>query len=116
MLTVKLHAAVKLQSYILSTTTETRVHLRDPELLWRLQSYILSTTTETSNIPRYPRPFNRFNRTSFQQQLKLVRGPLFSKEKRKLQSYILSTTTETFTERVVLKTNLASIVHPFNNN
>ena len=48
MLTVKLHAAVK------------------------LQSYILSTTTETSNIPRYPRPFNRFNRTSFQQQLKLI--------------------------------------------
>ena len=37
----------KLQSYILSTTTETSSRLSELHLLLMLQSYILSTTTET---------------------------------------------------------------------
>ena len=60
----------------------------------QLQSYILSTTTETQkNIWKKGLRMS-FNRTSFQQQLK----PLASYLKRiggLLQSYILSTTTET---------------------
>ena len=36
----------------------------------QLQSYILSTTTETLKITKKPRRYWRFNRTSFQQQLK----------------------------------------------
>ena len=59
-----------------------------------LQSYILSTTTETFIAHLKNIPGHRFNRTSFQQQLKhFLRERL--KRPSVLQSYILSTTTET---------------------
>ena len=132
----------KLQSYILSTTTETaRPHGADWRLTasivhpfnnnwnttfvvrlsafssasivhpfnnnWNpsatskifseipLQSYILSTTTETPHDLNKTCNFSRFNRTSFQQQLKRIEVPEHSRPD-ELQSYILSTTTETF--------------------
>ena len=81
---------IQLQSYILSTTTETFVHKTNENRV-RLQSYILSTTTET---------FNRIRRIS----------------RNRLQSYILSTTTETGGLKSNLPGLAASIVHPFNNN
>ena len=82
----------ELQSYILSTTTETYWSPRIRRSL-RLQSYILSTTTETLR-----------SSTNC--------CPLIT-----LQSYILSTTTET-RERQKRNSRVcqASIVHPFNNN
>ena len=40
--------------------------------LWTLQSYILSTTTETQIAALYALAAIGFNRTSFQQQLKLL--------------------------------------------
>ena len=103
-----------LQSYILSTTTETTFYLNAQDdfeasivhpfnnnwnrtvrmndiLRLKLQSYILSTTTETS--------------CEFCLHFWSV-----------LQSYILSTTTETDRHRWRLHQLSASIVHPFNNN
>ena len=80
-----------------------------------LQSYILSTTTETvlgrlTNKPHLAsivHPFNNnwniFKYTAFAFFLML-------------QSYILSTTTETVISSNSLGKSLASIVHPFNNN
>ena len=59
-----------LQSYILSTTTETWAWARQVLRLPSLQSYILSTTTETLDLKDYARSAFSFNRTSFQQQLK----------------------------------------------
>ena len=127
-----------LQSYILSTTTETlyrrcglsrttcfnRTSFQQQLKHWvlgmfkkleRLQSYILSTTTETIgqalNSSRSP----SFNRTSFQQQLK--QNVLYRlRDSLRLQSYILSTTTETLAHDVFYVFRVASIVHPFNNN
>ena len=86
----------ELQSYILSTTTETllvlaminvgicfnRTSFQQQLKQWRmtnlspnwmLQSYILSTTTETPLPFRYFNSAKGFNRTSFQQQLKQCR-------------------------------------------
>ena len=128
----------ELQSYILSTTTETyhaiifnlpplgfnRTSFQQQLKHWvlgmfkkleRLQSYILSTTTETIgqalNSSRSP----SFNRTSFQQQLK--QNVLYRlRDSLRLQSYILSTTTETLAHDVFYVFRVASIVHPFNNN
>ena len=60
---------LRLQSYILSTTTETTKKHSWIKTL-RLQSYILSTTTETRLANRKTQRDTRFNRTSFQQQLK----------------------------------------------
>ena len=82
----------ELQSYILSTTTETIYNewFRDE----KLQSYILSTTTETHQNLQHQNCHSCFNRTSFQQQLKHWVLGMFKKLER-LQSYILSTTTET---------------------
>ena len=82
----------KLQSYILSTTTETNHRTRILRPVVQLQSYILSTTTETLQQIVEQMRRCRFNRTSFQQQLK----PINKEEDR----------------RVIQ----ASIVHPFNNN
>ena len=88
------------------------------QLVSELQSYILSTTTETHRWITYNIDSRSFNRTSFQQQLKLTRLLIISSMlcsfnrtsfqqqlklsgkgettfSRKLQSYILSTTTET---------------------
>ena len=63
--------------------------------VWQLQSYILSTTTETyCNDGKNPRGYG-FNRTSFQQQLKLGWSNVGISSFCELQSYILSTTTET---------------------
>ena len=62
------------------------------QLVSELQSYILSTTTETKNVANCPR-LDGFNRTSFQQQLKPSRPE--TTRLMVLQSYILSTTTET---------------------
>ena len=82
--------------------------------------------------------FRSFNRTSFQQQLKLIRLAITCRLPQ-LQSYILSTTTETAKLRGLFERNcfnrtsfqqqlkphglfcfpvprFASIVHPFNNN
>ena len=109
------------------------------QLVSELQSYILSTTTETLFFFRAERLEGGFNRTSFQQQLKLGSSPLFVEsvfasivhpfnnnwnvedsggleEPERLQSYILSTTTETLGARNVQEARKASIVHPFNNN
>ena len=135
------------------------------QLVSELQSYILSTTTETLATfteldplthASIVHPFNNnwnkkkgakwetfrlsFNRTSFQQQLKRqyfsssVSGFLASivhpfnnnwnpccfnqpAATPSLQSYILSTTTETVTFPWVQAARIrASIVHPFNNN
>ena len=60
----------------------------------KLQSYILSTTTETIHGRDADSQPSGFNRTSFQQQLKHygVERVSIAEE---LQSYILSTTTET---------------------
>ena len=63
---------VRLQSYILSTTTETLAAAVGAPSAPVLQSYILSTTTETRVRWRFSGRFSCFNRTSFQQQLKLV--------------------------------------------
>ena len=85
--------SVLLQSYILSTTTETRTRRRADFAYFSLQSYILSTTTETS-VNTCKLCCNRsFNRTSFQQQLKLIE-----------------------TDTIDIVQGKASIVHPFNNN
>ena len=83
-----------LQSYILSTTTETGPSILSFFRKSRLQSYILSTTTETFFISELRFPLTGFNRTSFQQQLKLLLNSAVQSGAR-LQSYILSTTTET---------------------
>ena len=87
-----------LQSYILSTTTETLHSSSDCPLFRQLQSYILSTTTETLRPPQRFFPRYRFNRTSFQQQLKRIEVPEHSRPD-ELQSYILSTTTETHSKK-----------------
>ena len=81
----------ELQSYILSTTTETETKTGGRSLKIQLQSYILSTTTETSALKKFPT---------------IVL----------LQSYILSTTTETRLTHRLNRSCSASIVHPFNNN
>ena len=81
-----------LQSYILSTTTETVGQLGDWIHHNPLQSYILSTTTETFIAHLKNIPGHRFNRTSFQQQLKHMKAG-----------------------EVAIYDD-ASIVHPFNNN
>ena len=133
-------SGVKLQSYILSTTTETCFKLAFHPC-FKLQSYILSTTTETSQIFRdieqsqgasIVHPFNNnwnskiicqhrkpksFNRTSFQQQLKL-RVILF------LSVVVFSFNRTSFQQQLKLEVMIssnqnfirASIVHPFNNN
>ena len=105
----------ELQSYILSTTTETGSPAPRRRISLWLQSYILSTTTET-DIGEWSRArCLGFNRTSFQQQLKpnrVLRHVISSA----LQSYILSTTTETHSRLTFLQERTASIVHPFNNN
>ena len=82
-----------------------------------LQSYILSTTTETYDKLKKERGGgDRFNRTSFQQQLKpQIRGESLVRNSW-LQSYILSTTTETYGNERQAVSWTASIVHPFNNN
>ena len=106
----------------------------------QLQSYILSTTTETEWRNKRIHSNKRFNRTSFQQQLKhkvLCQYRIFTLWLQSyilstttetktfiplqirhdlLQSYILSTTTETLGARNVQEARKASIVHPFNNN
>ena len=84
-------------------------------LLSVLQSYILSTTTETSVVIFINPPKSCFNRTSFQQQLK-HQCSSFQSLQSQLQSYILSTTTETTYSPEHLPPFGASIVHPFNNN
>ena len=110
------------------------------QLVSELQSYILSTTTETLRGVLFCLFRGGFNRTSFQQQLKRqyfsssVSGFLASivhpfnnnwnpccfnqpAATPSLQSYILSTTTETVTFPWVQAARIrASIVHPFNNN
>ena len=115
---------IKLQSYILSTTTETVRHSFLSVKVSLLQSYILSTTTETTqsqDTNLTARSFNRtsfqqqlkprstvrdfpctcFNRTSFQQQLKQITKRQRLAHWLKLQSYILSTTTETCSRLIV---------------
>ena len=64
------------------------------QLVSELQSYILSTTTETCSYTLVMNSISGFNRTSFQQQLKQWDVKAFYEDLR-LQSYILSTTTET---------------------
>ena len=94
MVSGRLSNAFALQSYILSTTTETWAWARQVLRLPSLQSYILSTTTETSRRLYVTLRVFSFNRTSFQQQLKQWDVKAFYEDLR-LQSYILSTTTET---------------------
>jgi len=108
-------------------------------LVSELQSYILSTTTETCSYTLVMNSISGFNRTSFQQQLKQGKADLLEWRRRrfnrtsfqqqlkrrdcgqtfnrqKLQSYILSTTTETSPYPKGGGACAASIVHPFNNN
>ena len=108
----------ELQSYILSTTTETlrgvlfclfrggfnrtsfQQQLKQKELISSSDVFLASIVHPFNNNWNFTplilnrQPQNRFNRTSFQQQLKQVckshRGKYY-----RLQSYILSTTTET---------------------
>ena len=106
---------IKLQSYILSTTTETQ-----PSCVSHWCPGRFNRTSFQQQLKRLPpggasRPLTGFNRTSFQQQLKLnhisVKGNAL-----RLQSYILSTTTETTSLWLSCPAVAASIVHPFNNN
>ena len=105
---------VRLQSYILSTTTETAGQKRK---IRRDAASIVHPFNNNWNVLRCPNLFFAicFNRTSFQQQLKLnhisVKGNAL-----RLQSYILSTTTETTSLWLSCPAVAASIVHPFNNN
>ena len=129
----------ELQSYILSTTTETsKVHRviikfkasivhpfnnnwnEDSARLLgttpKLQSYILSTTTETTAPSRSNQRVISFNRTSFQQQLKLSKPTSIVAEKSSFNR-------TSFQQQLKLGQLLflvpligASIVHPFNNN
>ena len=131
---------VVLQSYILSTTTETRFTEAILANLGMLQSYILSTTTETYCRNRKHRFRFRFNRTSFQQQLKhrrldriaswIVRFNRTSFQQQLKQTvFSLIMTTSVCFNRTSFQQQLklqalflgmykrrASIVHPFNNN
>ena len=130
--------AYELQSYILSTTTETRF-LEQTNDFAALQSYILSTTTETecwialikwflasivhpfnnnwnADVSSYRPRYIRFNRTSFQQQLKhsftacKVSGEIgFNRTSFQQQLK------HRFSDWRIFKED-ASIVHPFNNN
>ena len=63
--------------------------------IFKLQSYILSTTTETGHRTTRWTVWSCFNRTSFQQQLKPANVNFLGCSTDVLQSYILSTTTET---------------------
>ena len=69
------------------------------KILSKLQSYILSTTTETRRNFSYVAFLVSFNRTSFQQQLKRIGHVQLLKSLGQLQSYILSTTTETHSKK-----------------
>ena len=71
-----------------------------------LQSYILSTTTETYCLTLVFDFFASFNRTSFQQQLKPEPPAFLPSPCSKLQSYILSTTTETDTGDAIDKASI----------
>ena len=127
-----------LQSYILSTTTETRGY-RDFAACC-IASIVhpfnnnwneLLSRKHCAGLASIVHPFNNnwnwilcvdlwsirlgFNRTSFQQQLK-PKSSISTKILSKLQSYILSTTTETDVCCLNVMTVSASIVHPFNNN
>ncbi len=106
----------ELQSYILSTTTETFQGHEYEHSRMKLQSYILSTTTETAwgysrqrvSEASIVHPFNN----NWNVCLGLVKALTTW-----LQSYILSTTTETWDYMEEVDTFAdASIVHPFNNN
>ena len=83
----------ELQSYILSTTTETRAVVVNES---RIRASIVHPFNNNWNQPGRPliRRLVRFNRTSFQQQLKRISAQP-SAIPSALQSYILSTTTET---------------------
>ena len=124
--------------------TSFQQQLKHPRLLvnlpsFTLQSYILSTTTETIDHYETTAVNSCFNRTSFQQQLKpQIRGESLVRNSwlqsyilstttetaqfalqfvdSMLQSYILSTTTETYGNERQAVSWTASIVHPFNNN
>ena len=109
----------KLQSYILSTTTETSYNnntftthysfnrtsfqqqLKPPTAaLWSkiIGASIVHPFNNNWNLKRgmtLKRHLASFNRTSFQQQLKLVKMISSNQNFVRLQSYILSTTTET---------------------
>ena len=82
----------------------------------QLQSYILSTTTETSLYLRQHFFSSSFNRTSFQQQLKHYFGtywniPVWSFNRTSFQQQLKHLTSKITPDQL-----LASIVHPFNNN
>ena len=128
-----------LQSYILSTTTETyywrrcqwwcRASIVHPfnnnwnqycliRSAWctPLQSYILSTTTETISSK-----YDDLTALAasivhpFNNNWNIV-WEFISRRLIELQSYILSTTTETAKRDYLISQTDASIVHPFNNN
>ena len=130
----------ELQSYILSTTTETLPPTFDYSLHSLLQSYILSTTTETGTQDVAAEHQESFNRTSFQQQLKLNRCITWQTNldsfnrtsfQQQLKRFIIKSSKENQTsfnrtsfqqqlkrlfQNMCLCCPLASIVHPFNNN
>ena len=85
--------AIELQSYILSTTTETNFNQRKIALV-KLQSYILSTTTETYEI-KIMTKFVKLQSYILSTTTETWQYNAYRLRRHKLQSYILSTTTET---------------------
>ena len=138
-LTVKNPTVAALQSYILSTTTETKVFCDFIKVnkasivhpfnnnwnsaapgckrIWPwLQSYILSTTTETTMLRGITAIVKSFNRTSFQQQLKLQALFLGMYKRRASIVHPFNNNWNIPWQRLLMPAEVASIVHPFNNN
>ena len=84
----------ELQSYILSTTTETARPRHDAYGVLGFNRTSFQQQLKLKKVTSLPSFRDCFNRTSFQQQLKLDSDEILITANQ-LQSYILSTTTET---------------------
>ena len=84
--------------------------------LVRLQSYILSTTTETTQIKRQLHKPLRFNRTSFQQQLKPQGHDSEQLKNARFNRTSFQQQLKHVSREAIVANGRASIVHPFNNN
>ena len=106
----------ELQSYILSTTTETSSRRTLCTSRQTLQSYILSTTTETLGGRNQNTLERCFNRTSFQQQLKLAQQSSGGGQAQRFNRTSFQQQLKPKFLGLNDEQNWASIVHPFNNN
>ena len=86
------------------------------QLVSELQSYILSTTTETKHQQKKNKGTCSFNRTSFQQQLKLGMISLSNLGSKSFNRTSFQQQLKHIVLKFFFKGCLASIVHPFNNN